>query len=286
MHGSFSRRQIMQGMSAVLLPAVLPAANQLTLDSEELLEAYVRLAGSHDDRLVIWWMDGIRYGVVDAKAKALYGMKVGMFHQYFRQADGSFKIAFFELTYYTDLQTGELLEQFNNPYTGETNKVRHVRLGPEVRELTNTGLMPPRGAALGDFVKDYRHSLGPAKIVSDTLWIPASVEATIQFPKPTAPQILLNLYTTVSGSLSAALSDLPSVADCNIAFTNVLKWEPWMNMGDHSGHMMSKAEGAKAFAVQDLPADYIACAEQLHSSYISDPRAKLAKQVLKIKEPV
>ena len=55
---------------------------------EELLTAFMRLSGSLDDRLIIWWMEGLRYGVVDARAKLLFGMQVGMFHRFFRQADG------------------------------------------------------------------------------------------------------------------------------------------------------------------------------------------------------
>ena len=86
-------------------------------DPRDLLDAYQRLSGSFDDRLVIWWMSGTRYGVVNAQSRALYGMEVGMFHRFYRQPDGSFRIAFFELTYYSDLATGALLESFENPYT-------------------------------------------------------------------------------------------------------------------------------------------------------------------------
>ena len=78
----------------------------------------MRLAASLDNRLVIWWMDGLRYGVVDARARLLYGMKVGMFQQFFPPAGRQFlNWTMFELTYYTDLATGELLEEFANPYT-------------------------------------------------------------------------------------------------------------------------------------------------------------------------
>ena len=59
----------------------------------------------------------------DGLATLLFGMKVGMFQRFIREPDGSFRVAMFELTYYTDLKTGRLLETFNNPYTGETNQV-------------------------------------------------------------------------------------------------------------------------------------------------------------------
>jgi hypothetical protein len=241
-------------------------------DPQQLLLAFMRLGASLDDRLVIWWMDGVRYGVVDAKAEALFGMKVGMFHRFFRQADGDYKLAMFELTYYTDLASGELLEEFRNPYTGETNRVSHVRLGPEIRRQTSHGLANP-GSPM---VQDYRSSLGPAMINGDQLWIPTSVQATIKFPKPTAPEILLNIYTTVQGRLSDAVNPDLLSAPATLAFQNVLKWEPFMRMGDRPGHMMSQASGAKLHSIDELPADYLVCAEAKQPQLIKDPVATLA----------
>ncbi|MDH3977414.1 MAG: DUF1838 domain-containing protein [Gammaproteobacteria bacterium] len=247
-------------------------------DPEQLLTAYMRLAGSLDDRLVIWWMEGIRYGVVDARATALYGMKVGMFQRYFKQPDGSFKQAMFELTYYTDLATGELLETYENPYTSEQNKVRHVRLGPEIRHQTSSGISRPDNP----MVKQYNSSLGPALIRGDHIWIPIDVEATIQFPKPSAPTILINHYTTAHGKLSDALNGEIASAPCELNFQNVIKWEPWMKMGGHSGHMMSRAAGRKLESIEELPADYRQMAERQHGKYMSDPIKTLEKLAKKI----
>lgn len=279
-----TRRHIVAGGLGSLIAGPLPLSAAASLQQSDLLNTYVRLAGSHDDRLIIWWMDGVRYGVVDAVAKPLYGMKVGMFHKYYRQPDDSFLIAFFELTYYTDLQTGELLTEFNNPYTGETNKVRQVRLGPEVRRLTENGLTPPEGKGLKDYIRNYDNSLGPAVIRDDSMWIPSSVEATIKFPKPTAPTIQLNLYTTVSGSLTDATNKNLASADCSVSFTNILRWEPWMKMGEHAGHMMSKADGKKMERVSELPDDYMKCAQAAHPKYINNPEAALAKLMQNISQ--
>lgn len=276
-----SRRKLitlLTGLTATALVPKFAAAKGMAseLDSpSELLEAYQRLSGSLDDRLVIWWMTGTRYGVVDARSTALYGMEVGMFHRWFRQDDGSFKAAFFELTYYSDPETGELLREFKNPYTGELNEVRHVRLGPEIRHLTVNGLSSPDNP----MVQNYYSSLGPAVVNGNNLWIPTSVEATIKFPKPTAPEILLNIYTTVQGRLDDALNKALDSAPCSLEFHNVLKWEPWMQMGDHPGHMMSTASGRKLESLDELPASYRAMAEEVHGKYIADPTAAMAKQL-------
>lgn len=272
------RRQLLKllllstsGLAGCASPALI-GSNDLD-DPDGLLQAFQRLSGSFDDRLIIWWMSGTRYGVVSARATALYGMQVGMFHRNYQQPDGSFKSAFFELTYYTDLVTGQLLEEYDNPYTGKTNRVRHVRLGPEIRHLSTGGLR----AEENEMIRDYRTSMGPPVINGDRLWIPSSVEATIKFPKPTAPEILLNIYTTVQGSLAEALDPSIVSADCTFEFHNVLKWEPWMQMGDHPGHLMSTASGRKLEAVEDLPASYREMANLVHPKYMGDPIAALKK---------
>ena len=237
----------------------------------DLLTAFLRLAGSLDDRLVVWWMSGRRYGVVDARATLLFGMQVGMFHRYFRVNDDRVASVMFELTYYTDPATGELLETFDNPYTGATTRVRHVQLGPEIRYVTGAGIERPDNPA----VTAYHSALGPARVQNEDVWIPLDVEATIEFPPPGEWTIVLNHYTTVHGRLADAMNPDLLCAPCGLSFQNVLKWEPFLQMGDHPGHMMSRAVGRKLESCGDLPADYRGMAERLHAGLIADPQATL-----------
>ena len=256
------------------------ARREVNFDNPELLlDAYQRLSGSLDDRLIIWWMSGTRYGVVDSRVTALYNMEVGMFHRWHQQPDGSFKAAFFELTYYSDPVSGTLLREFANPYTGETNTVRHVRLGPEIRHLTTAGL----ATEANPMIQDFRSTLGPAMLSDDRIWIPGSVEATIRFPKAGAPEIIISIYTTVQGSLTDALNSSLASAPCTLEFHNVLKWEPWMQMDAHPGHMMSIASGRKLESVEQLPPAYLAMAEEVHGKYIADPVATLEKYAAQLR---
>jgi hypothetical protein len=244
----------------------------------------MKLSAALDDRLVIWWMDGVRYGVVESRAQPLYGMKVGIFQRYFKQPDGYWKLAMFELTYYTNLQTGKLLNEFKNPYTGEINTVRHVRLGPDIRHQTTEGqLADPTDPVMQSMLHDYSTSLGPAVINGDSLWIPSSVEARIVFPKPTAPDIRLSHYTTIMGSLDDVNNPQLVSAPCSLSFQNILKWEPWMRMGDHPGAMMSQAAGRKLERIEELPTDYMGMARALHPWLIKDPIETLSAKVSLIK---
>ena len=54
----------------------------------------------------------MRYGVVEARSTSTdqCAMQVGNFLRFLPRLDGTRKTPMFELTYYTDLATGELLE--------------------------------------------------------------------------------------------------------------------------------------------------------------------------------
>lgn len=289
----FRRREMLSAVAALPFaglggPAAADGASdlagQLRFDApDRLLEMFMRLSGSLDERLVIWWMEGTRYGVVDAFVTPLYGMKVGMFHRFFRQDDGSYRLAMFELTYYTDLDTGHLLESYRNPYTNAHNTVRHVRLGPLIRHQTVNGLHvdPPDEA-----VKDYWSRLGPATVHDGLVWIQSDVRARIELPSPKAPPIKINHYTTVLGQVADAENPQVQSAPASLAFQNILRWEPWMKMDDHPGMMMSRAAGRKLEDPASLPGAYLAMARKMHPRLIEDPVLSLERQVQHIRDGV
>jgi len=247
------------------------------------MQSWMKCAAALDSRLVIWWMDGVRYGVVEQRSQPMYGMKVGIFQRYFPVSDGLWKIAMFELTYYTDLNTGELLENWDNFYTGETNTVRHVRLGPEIRIQNNEGqAADPDDRVMQQMLQDYRTTLGPPTVLGNEFWLPTSVEARLVFPGSKGTELVLNHYTTINGNVSDAMDPALVSAPCSIAFQNILRWEPWMQMGKHPGHMMSRAAGRKLESLEDLPADYRRMAETVHPKLIRDPLKTLEETVARI----
>ncbi len=287
---ALTRRQLLRTTAGMTLAAVeaglaqqLPASTRSgdPDDPVDALTAYVKLGAALDDRLTIWWMDGLRYGVVDQRSELMYGMKVALFQRFFAQPDGTYKLAMFELTYYTDLESGELLEEYKNPYTGIVNRVQHVRLGPEIRQATASGSARPEN----DTNLSYFYTrLGPPLVHGDYIWITTDVQAGIKFPSPKAPRIRLNHYLTLHGQNSAVKDQAVLSAPASLGFHNILTWEPWMRMGDHPGEMMSHAAGRKLERVDELPSDYLAMAHRVHPTYIADPLATLDRRVAEIKE--
>lgn len=281
-----NRRQLLSttaGMAlAVLESGSVRATDRISPQASghpvDLLTAYVKLGASLDDRLTIWWMDGVRYGVVDRRAQILYGMKVGLFQRFFPQEDGSYKLAMFELTYYTDLVTGELLEDYENPFTGVTNHVQHVRLGPEIRQVNSQGDVAPKT----DVIENFSSRLGPPLFYGDGIWISSDIQAEIKLPFPNAPELRMNHYLTLHGKRSEVEDPSVVSAPASLSFHNIISWEPWMRMGDHPGHLMSQAFGRKLESLDELPGDYLTMARKVHPKFIEDPVATLDARVQKI----
>jgi hypothetical protein len=53
-------------------------------------------------------------------------------------------------------------------------------------------------------------------------------------------------------------------------------------MGDHRGHLMSKAAGRKLEHIEDMPSDYLEMAHKVHPKLIEDPMATLVGKVAEI----
>lgn len=58
-------------------------------DARAVMEALVKLRGSQDGRVAIWWLTGPRYGVVGTQVTPLFQNLVLSWHRFVRPDDGS-----------------------------------------------------------------------------------------------------------------------------------------------------------------------------------------------------
>ena len=110
-----------------------------------MLRTVFRMRGSEDGRIAMGWLQARRYGVVNAQITPLFGMVTGTFARHRVLDDGSIENTSFELAFYTDLDSGEVLDTVTMPYTGQTVEVPRLLLGPSksrtrpvFHELTET----------------------------------------------------------------------------------------------------------------------------------------------------
>jgi hypothetical protein len=258
--------------------AATPAATQADarLDWRQpatQMDALIRMRGALDDRLVISFLEGVYYGVVAARIRPLYGLSAGLFRQYRPRSDGGWDYANFELVYVTDLESGELLTEFRNPYTGRTGKPPQTRLGPS-RLTISPQREVIRGAALAADDAGF-HRFRPARIVGDDVWI--LEESAVQAPPP------LNFSFNEVLTYRARAADL---ADRNLThvptevhFNSVIGWRAWQGMETFEGapgHVMGNCAGRVVTRLEELPARYRSWTERHHPDVLTRPLELLA----------
>lgn len=238
------------------------------------LETLIRMRGSLDERLVISFLEGVYYGVMDARITPLYGLSAGLFRQYRKRPDGGYDYANFELVYVIDLDSGELLTEFRNPYSGKSGTPPQTRLGPsrlaitEAREVVRPG--QPAATPAGNF-----HRFRPAQIVGDDLWIVE--ESAVKAPPPM--NFSFNEVLTYRASRrdleDAALLHVPT----DVHFNPVIGWRPWQGMSGFDGppsHVMGSCSGRVVTSVDALPPRYLGWTQRFHADVLADPLKLLA----------
>lgn len=252
------------------------AAGKLDLTNKaDYLTAFQKMRGSLDNRICYGGITGIYYGVMDNRIIPLYGVLAGTFSRYQKAADGNFEGRTFEVAYFTDWNTGDLLEKYNNPITGETVDVPQTRMGPSKITVTADGLKI--GGAAGEARgMSIQNRFLPARVVNNDVWIVE--ESIVATPKEfKGPKFAYNEVTTYHATLddlnNTALMKTPTL----VHFSVVVSWRPWLKMGDRPGHLMGNGTGRKYNKLDDYPARYQEWTKKFHPDVWADPGAILDK---------
>lgn len=147
-----------------------------------------------------------------------------------------------ELMYYLDPTTGEVLDRWTNPWTGETVPVMHVANSPVQSPLR--GPVPMKVAN------------GRATIVLDIpLFYPNRLSKDPQFAAYSPqPNYLAGEFFALSAPL-AQVEDASATTVSEMTFTwhRYGPWLPWMKMGDRPGSVVYSAHGSKVTGYDQIP---------------------------------
>lgn len=128
-----SRRAALGGILGAGVGMAAPVAHGATSgnirpldveDPRENLYGFAKMWGTIGPKAVLSGYYGVQYGIVGSqRAKPLFGFCGFGNIRNVIQPDGSVKVMGKECSYFTDLATGEILDSWDNPYTGEKVKV-------------------------------------------------------------------------------------------------------------------------------------------------------------------
>ncbi|WP_416670354.1 DUF1838 domain-containing protein [Egbenema bharatensis] len=156
--------------------------------------------------------------------------------------EGSWDFTSRELTYYLHPETGEILRQWENPWTGEQLSVMHVANNPV------------QGHFKGKF---------PARVFGDSTTFVFDILMTYPNPLSTEPKFAdyspnptyqaAELFKLTVPTADLLNPDVLSVAQLQLYWDRVGPWVPWMKMGDRPGQLIYSAYGGKVSGVDALP---------------------------------
>ena len=241
---------------------------------EDFFEAVLKMRACKDADMRMGYIVGNYYGIVDAAPIPLFRMIAGTFSRFHKRPDGNYEGISFELAYYTDWETGDLLETYRNPLNGKTVKVQQLmRIGPDRTIYAPDSIHREAGRLPAGL--NTTHRILPARVVGDDVWF---VEENVVTPTPEAKMKLsYGEVTTYQSSLKAISDPKVTRALTHIHFTMNIGWRPWLEMGDSPGHLFGDGTGRHIDRVADFPTDFASLSRKHCPTEWNDPDAVLAK---------
>jgi hypothetical protein len=259
--------------AAMMLPvsgdaAPIPRYHTLDLsDPQVAVASYVKLRGSTADETVFQPYEGDIFFVADGKVGIpLCGFRGIQKSVWRSDGKGGHSNAHYDVGFYVDYHTREILRHWDNPVTGSRVEVYHYRGGP-------TGGHFRVGAQGGDI---YGDAQGRWSIIGDHIWHTSSNWGERPNPMSPAEFPLSSSGETLLGSMSISFAGRVSeVADPAIhmargwqTWTNTTAWMPWMEMGQRPGFNFWRWIGAKGADPRSIDPALIAAAESVWPGYV------------------
>ena len=211
------------------------AANSIDFsNAEEGLRAYAKLVGSTKVATVHYWYSGTIYGVLPGEASQPIMGFAGLAKNIWQPLDdGTFGQRIFDVGYFSDLQTGEPLDEYVNPFTGKMNQPVHYRSGPShfIRKPEN---------------RNWQAS-------GDDVWLEESLAFRMpnwldpaEWPLASSGRTLHFRYTnTYRGKIADLESPSIFSAASLLGWNAITEWYPFMLMGQQPGFLIWVSQGRK-----------------------------------------
>jgi hypothetical protein len=245
-------------------------------------DAFARLQGNMDfGKVKHGWYSGAVCGVRDGEVvRPLMGFEGFSSTRLVDNGDGSYQKLLRETVYYTDLQTGEVMETFLNPYTNE-----EVRVVPVANDPFNIVIEKyyPQGPSYGGLREQEEERVPMLLPWKTTKPDTVTLATDIHLFYPSAlqpdewPRESSGKFVRVSEMFRyiIARADLEDERKTSIEYTGtwsrITPWLPWMLMGQAPGHIIYMGTMG-GFDNLDMLSDKVrAYAEQNHPQYFEAP---------------
>ena len=235
-----------------------------------------KLAHSMDDGIVYWWAKLLRTAVLDKIVTPLWNVHVAAALKTRDVTEHTaYETTAISMVFYTDLQTGQYMETFNNPFTGQEVEIGYFPATPSKR-VASIDETPEERPGREGFKRINIHPLGPALIEGDDVWVR---DDDVFRSEPLTPEAGLpfrgNDWSTYHGSLAQVANPEVLNAPATWHFNDILSYPPWLGMGDRPGDFVSRGFGRKVSSFQEMPAHLQEFIKMRHPDIYADPAGAL-----------
>lgn len=223
------------------------------------LEGMLRMTASLEAEDVPWWFDGTIFGIVGEDAPLPLVRFEGWEVYWVRPVENdAYELTGHTVTFFYDVETGEMLDTFENPYTGATNQVTAAVQGGGAGFGFNYSVDGVRPTRFLDKMPE-KPLLLRWSSVRDVIWMHAETAYPPGLPQPRKQR--QTMFASLDDFRNPEVANLPATFSATV-FEN---WPRWMDMGDEPGHVIWHASGAKIASLDDLPEAFRARLERDHA---------------------
>ena len=181
----------------------------------------------------------------------------------FERTDEGYRFHLRDWAFYKDLESGEPIDRFDNPFTGAVNETRHIltgfyswTLGPNGQEVPNYG---------GEAWLVDRPFLLPWTFDGDLVAVP--LELLVKYVSGNAGGEWMNFATSAEALDDRSLTSAPTT----LVWTGDSGWIRWMDMGELPGRTLWQSTGQKHHDVSELRPELVRAAERYFPGSFADP---------------
>ena len=275
---SIDRRKLLAGIGAAGALGMAPTLQaqpglkvvERTLDLDdpkENLRALLKLQADLSGKDVLSGFPGKVWGWVPGKGNTLLFNTYGIGCSHIEEVAEGYRFYHRELLYYTDPKTNEVLDSWENPYTGKTVEVRHIINDPVNRFYPFAG---------GRFSPPY-----PYEVYGNDIVFQISVFRFEESPMSRADYPLHSAddnYQSAElwgmiGRMEEVMDPAVTSASCVTSWSRISQWLPFMEMGDAPGIMAFHSHAYKLMnGESELPPQILAYTEKNYPKYLESPK--------------
>lgn len=245
-------------------------------DPAQNLKAFIKLTGDLDPKAeTVGWFGGTVFAVTapDKPLMPLFGVEGFGVLRVAAQPDGAYRMFNREIAFYKDLKSGRFIDQWVNPFTGETvqvspihNMVVNAEIAPVMKmdfdgTLVEVPFRPPweimgeKAFSLFEVHTAFPSPMQPAE------WPRESAGSTLRISE------MFQRFTTL-----AELEDADrSYCDYAGTWTRLGPWLPWMLQGQATGHLLYRCFMDRTGTAEGLPKTLRERTEKDYPEYFQAP---------------